>query len=94
MIQAGRVKLGKLHIANPAPCPPRHGDTITSRAIGIGSVEINFAGATGCQHHGPSLNQFDVTVLRVECVGPNTASKVVAREFFPNQIDSENILEH
>ena len=52
MVQAGGVKLEKLHVRDPGSCAVSQRNTVASSGIRIGSVQINLSCPSGSQQNG------------------------------------------
>src|SRR5574340_842528 len=50
VVQAGRVELDEFQVGHPAAGTPGHCDAVASRGVGIGRVEVDFAGPAGGEH--------------------------------------------
>jgi hypothetical protein len=51
VVQAGRVELDELHVADAAAGAPGHRDAVAGGGVGVAGVAIDLADATGGQHH-------------------------------------------
>ena len=49
VVQAGRVELDELHVADRHAGAVGHGDAVAGRDVGVGRVEVHLAGAAGGQ---------------------------------------------
>src|SRR5210317_1137201 len=83
MIQAGGVKLDKLHIGDPATCAPCHGDTVSSGTIRVTGIQVNLAGTAGGEHDFFSAEYSDLLILLV--IGIHTDAAILLF----NEVDGE-----
>ena len=57
--QTGRMELDEFHVRDHRARAPRHRDTVASRDIRIGRVEINFPATAGGEHDSIGADCFD-----------------------------------
>ena len=93
VVQAGRVELDELHVADPAARPPRHRYAVAGRDVGVGGVQIDLAGAAGGEHRvargeGDDLARLDVEHIRAEAAGAGLADLVA-----DHQVDRDVVFE-
>jgi hypothetical protein len=71
VVQAGRVELDELHVADPAAGAPGHRDAVAGGGVGVAGVAVDLAHAAGGQHHGrwrAASRRGRVHVQRVDAV--------------------------
>lgn len=69
VVQARRVELIELHIADPAAGAPGHGYTVSRSSVRVGGIAIRLAGAARGEDSEPGPEQFDMVVFQVQYVG-------------------------
>src|SRR4051812_49050730 len=72
MIKACGMKLQKFHIGHTGSCTISHGDSVSCGPVPIGSVEINFSGATCGENCYSSQESPNFICHCVENVGAQT----------------------
>ena len=75
-----QVELVELQVGHSTARTPGHGNAVTAGAVRVAGVEIRLAGAAGCQHHGPGLEQIYPVAFTVEYVS------ALAAAFTGNQV--------
>ena len=68
VVQARRVELDELHVADAAAGAPRHRDAVTGGGIGVRGVAVDLAGSAGGQHHGRRRQRVDAAAVDVQRV--------------------------
>ena len=100
MIKAGGMKLDEFHIRHAAARAPTHGDAIAGGGIGIGGVEIDFAGAASRQHCVMRANGADLSCHAVQHISAIAAIALsglhtrVDKFGAGNEIDGDMALKH
>ncbi len=69
VIEAGRVELEELHVADPRADPVRHRHAVAGRDVGVGRVEVDLAAAAGGQHDRARDGGLDRAGFLIEQVG-------------------------
>ncbi len=87
MIQTGGVKLDELHVGHPAAGAPGHGDAVAGGAVRIAGIEVNPAGAAGCQYHESGGAYFDLAGMPVQHISAQAAVATQTQLAAGNQID-------
>ena len=59
VVQAGRVELDELHVADPAAGAPGHRDAVAGGGVGVAGVAVDLADAAGGQHDGAGRQRLD-----------------------------------
>ena len=94
VIKAGRVELIEFHVRYPAPRPPRHGDAVACRAIGVGRIKIDAARPAGGQNRGRRDKAHDMPLLhiqRIDAVAAPLWEAFVQHVAMSDQIDRGHV---
>ena len=73
VVQAGRVELVELQVADPAAGAPGHGDAVAGVAVGIAGIKVDLARATGGQHGEAGTEGIDFAAFPIQHVGAQAA---------------------
>ena len=66
VVQAGRVELDELHVADAAAGAPGHGDAVAGGGVGVAGVAVDLAHAAGGQHHRRGAQRLDALAVHVQ----------------------------
>jgi hypothetical protein len=80
VIQAGRVELDELHVADTATGAPGHGNAVAGGGVGVAGVAVDLAHAAGGQHHGGSGQGLHPAMVHVQGIHPVAARWFLAFE--------------
>ena len=75
MIEAGRMELHEFQVRHTHARAVRDRDPVARRGIGIRSIDIDLAGATGRQHRQISAHGQDLTFFDVENISAETSAR-------------------
>src|SRR5574340_1526643 len=73
MVKTGGMELDEFHVGHPAAGAPAHRDAVAGRSIGIGGVQVDLAGAAGCEDCMLRRNGIDCSGYGIEHVTAVTA---------------------
>src|SRR5438046_6571355 len=83
MIEAGRMKLNKLHVRDGRACAISHRHTVAGRDVRIGGVEINLAATTRGQQNGARGKSLDLASSSIQHVNTRTPVHVARASSLP-----------
>src|SRR5437016_12210824 len=83
MIQAGRMKLNKLHVRDGRACAISHRHTVAGRDVRIGRVEINLAATTRGQQNAARSKSLDQASSSIQHVNTHTTVHVARASTLP-----------
>ena len=78
VVQAGRVELDELHVADAAAGTPCHRDAVAGGGVGVAGVAVDLADAAGGQHHRGGGQRLDARSIDVERIDAVAARRLVA----------------
>ena len=78
VVQAGRVELDELHVADAAAGAPRHRDAVAGGGVGVARVAVDLADAAGGQHDGERRQRLDALPVDVHRVDAVAARRLLA----------------
>jgi len=87
------VELSEFHIGHSAASAPGHGDAVSGGDVGVGSVQVDLAGAAGGQHHAAGMEDVDVAAVAIQHVSPQHPLRLLVQFFGGDQIDGQMMLE-
>lgn len=87
VVQAGRVELVELQVADPAAGAPGHGDAVAGVAVGIAGIKVDLARATGGQHAEAGTEGIDFAAFPIQHVGAQAALARQAELALGDQVD-------
>jgi hypothetical protein len=78
VVQAGRVELDELHVADAAAGTPGHRDAVAGGGVGVARVAVDLADAAGRHHHGGRGQGLDAPGVDVQGIDAIAARRLVA----------------
>ena len=87
VVQAGRVELVELQVADPAAGAPGHGDAVAGVAVGIAGIKVDLARAAGGQHAEAGTEGIDFAAFPIQHVGAQAALARQAELALGDQVD-------
>src|SRR5437764_116027 len=94
MVETGWMKLHKFHIGEGRAGAVSHGHAVTAGDIGVGGIQIDFAGSSGSQKgSAPSQKGQDLAASNIQHIGADTVVRRWVSKFFCcNEINGDVII--
>jgi hypothetical protein len=94
VVETGRVKLHELHVRDPTPGAPGHGDAVASGHIRVAGIEVDLVRASGRQDDEACEIGLDLSGAEIQDVGAETAMvSFVVKVLRGDEVDGDVLLE-